>query len=167
MSAVPLLAGLGAVTSRASSLSMVDLAPLMIIHAFQYISLFSPSLERVEGGWSAQLSRPPSLYQELLLLHLLAPHQLPPPPSLLGGARVERPSSPHTHYNLFLLNSFLNLKECNRSILVVNRFIDGKSPSINPFLFSEPDCLFYTSLSLELSLSGIDANFKPFGHRQS
>ena len=165
MSAVPLLAGLGAVTSRASSLSMVDLAPLMIIHAFQYISLFSPSLERVEGGWSAQLSRPPSLYQELLLLHLLAPHQLPPPPSLLGGARVERPSSPHTHHNLFLLNSFLNLKECNRSILVVNRFIDGKSPSINPFLFSEPDCLFYTSLSLELSLSGIDANFKPFGHR--
>ena len=152
MSAVPLLAGLGAVTSRASSLSMVDLAPLMIIHASQYISLFSPSLERVEGGWSAQLSRPPSLYQELLLLHLLAPHQLPPPPSLLGGARVERPSSPHTHHNLFLLNSFLNLKECNRSILVVNRFFDGKSPSINPFLFSEPDCLFYTSLSLELSL---------------
>ena len=40
MSAVPLLAGLGAVTSLASSLSMVDLAPLMIIHASQYISLF-------------------------------------------------------------------------------------------------------------------------------
>ena len=111
------------------------------------------------------MSRPPSLCQELLLLlHLLPNHQLPPPPSLLGGARVERPSSPHTHHNLFLLNSFLNLKECNRSILVVNRFIDGKSPSINPFLFSEPDCLFYTSLSLELSLTGINANFQPFGH---
>ena len=40
MSAVPLLAGLGAVTSLASSLSMVDLASLMIIHASQYISLF-------------------------------------------------------------------------------------------------------------------------------
>ena len=92
MSAVPLLAGLGAVTSRASSLSMVDLAPLMIIHAFQYISLFSPSLERVEGGWSAQLSRPPSLYQELLLLHLLAPtNVLLLPHSLVGRGWSDPP----------------------------------------------------------------------------
>ena len=101
MSAVPLLAGLGAVTSLASSLSIVFL-PVFTPSSQNLtpspppqLPLLSLTVGRREGeGVVCQLpphwSSPPSPP---------SPPTLPPPPSLLGGARVETPSSPLTHPN--------------------------------------------------------------------
>ena len=101
MSAVPLLAGLGAVTSLASSLSIVFL-PVFTPSSQNLtpspppqLPLLSLTVGRREGeGVVGQLpphwSSPPSPP---------SPPTLPPPPSLLGGARVETPSSPLTHPN--------------------------------------------------------------------